>query len=184
MQNQNQAAADFRDVRIDNGTLDAAYRIATEMFNTRDFSGLKRYIDDANNKQDSHKRSLGLSMLYGIGCTLLKGLKAAEKAGGVKFSGAKLPTPEEFLYSFKTDAAFFVAQLNSAVDVSLKLGKVSSVMFEMIKPDGQGDRLARSSDAPTKVEIVSMPDRSTTTEVQRDGNGNIKTSVQLEKDAA
>jgi len=184
MQNQNQAAADFRGIRIDNETVAAASRLATEMFNARDFSGLRRYIDDANNKEDGYKRSLGLSMLYGVGRALLHGLRSAEKADCVKFTGDKLPTPDELLYSFKTDAALFVAQLNAAVSSSLQLGKASSVTLSVSAPAGLKDRTERSSDAPIKVEIVGMPTRETAVSVARDSNGDILGATHVEADAA
>lgn len=45
------------------------------------------------------------------------------------------------------------------------------------------NRTAESKDnAPLKVEVVAMPTRETTTAIARDGSGNIKSSVAIERD--
>lgn len=61
------------------------------------------------------------------------------------------------------------------------------VHVEAIMPDQPAPQVEVHVEAvmpdEIKTAITAMPDRRTTTELQRDSNGNIKTSVQTEKDA-
>ncbi|MBK9447555.1 MAG: hypothetical protein IPO00_16540 [Betaproteobacteria bacterium] len=181
---QTSMATDFRSVRIDGAMISAGSSMAIEMFNRRDFSKIAQYVADANSKTDEHIRSCGLSTLFGIGCTLASGLQEATNKGWLKLTGDKLPTTADLHYSLKTDAKAFSAQLTAIVRVAQRAGAAAKGLKILARTESAGNAPAPVDDRPTKIEIVSMPDRLTTTDLDRDSSGNIKTTVQLEKDAA
>ncbi len=180
---QQKITADFRAVRLDQSVVNMATETAVDMFNTRDFASLDRYIADANNKEDAHKRSYGISMLYGIGAALSAGIQSAAKAGRVKLSGDILPSRGDMFYSLKTDANMFCAQLSAIVAAAKDLGRASSIRFENAGPGHEVAREARS-EGPMKVEIVGLPKRETTVSVARNSAGDIVGATHVEADAA
>lgn len=64
-----------------------------------------------------------------------------------------------------------------ALDKMRRSGKVRFSVVEV-------KREAGAETVPMKVEIVGMPERITTSDIERDSAGNIKATAQVEKDAA
>lgn len=175
-------ASDFRSVRIDSAMVYAGAVIGMEMFNGRDFSKLKTYVASANNRQDAHLQTCGLSMLYGIGCALAEGLAAAVRAGAIRLSGDKLPTAADLQYAMKTDAAAFSAYLSAIVQTAQRAGAVSGFQMHTTQR-GQRRAAEKTEDTPTKVEVVGMPVRETTSSIVRNKDGQIVATMQRETDA-
>lgn len=170
--------AGFGHVHLDLALVNSGIRLAGSMFNNRDFSPMKRYIDDANNMKNTHVRACGLSVLIGVGRCLSDILRQSSAKGHVRFSGDTIPNADEITYAFKTDAEYFSGLMNTLVKTAQQVGQASSARASF------DERAAEPSknDGPMKVEVVSMPPRETVTSIIHNADGNIVGSTQLQKD--
>lgn len=79
----------------------------------------------------------------------------------------------------KNEARKFKAMLSAAMAaddcVSRKLISIKQTVVNQAED---------KEEKPVRVEVVSLPTRETTTEIERDGAGNIKQATQIERDAA
>lgn len=111
---------------------------------------------------------------------------ATLRAGGVRLAGWP-PKDAEFL---RQPSAVLAADLGAAINASEPTEdmrhKISLLANFAASARAQGalhfpKQKAQAANVQ-KVEIVGLPDRVTTTDIRRDGDGNITESVQTERD--
>lgn len=151
-------------------------QIAIEFFNDGDSRQFQRILRDTRSK-DPRRRITGYEAVGACLITLAKMLADTKRKGLVRFSGARIATPEEVAYAYQ------------AYDPNLsKLGQQLVDTVAAVRSARPGLK-ASSRDtaepkpvAPMQVQIVGMPGRSTVTKVEHDMAGNITGSVQVESD--
>lgn len=85
--------------------------LAVQIFNGRDWSVLRPYLNDANARDDVTRRN-GLAVTYGFAQGATTILRKIHDGAHVRFTGGDLPTGETVIYQFRTDVNAFLATLN------------------------------------------------------------------------
>jgi hypothetical protein len=115
--------------------------------------------------------------MYGAAHQFSAILEKVAEAGLVRFTGEPIPTSEELTYAFRTEPARFVHQLNLLIHTTAHAIDARPGM-KLVKA-GAEEKPAE----PVPVRIIEMPIRRTKTTIDRDANGEISSSLQIESDA-
>jgi crossover junction endodeoxyribonuclease RuvC len=151
--------------------------IAVESINSKDFSRLKPYADDCN-ATDDHTVACGMSVLYGFTRVLVQSMEVAFDDGRLKFSNGGLPyRATEVSYAFMTGRGRFISLYHGATKTMARVLKAAPSFKISLASKSEA-----AAPAPIPVQIVGMPTRATTTDIERNGAGEIISSLQVEKD--
>ena len=164
----------------DNDLINVGTRLVEKVVNTRNWEQLRPYLNDAN-ATDEATRKNGTAVLLGIAMRGAQILDQVKAAGIVRFTGTDLPTVDGLIYAFKTDQNRFIAMANEVTSLLAKVMQAAPGM-KITAPAPTETRQEPTEVEPLKIEITAMPDRVTTTEIVRDGKGNITESKQVESD--
>jgi hypothetical protein len=152
-------------------------QLAVESINAKDFSRLKPYADDCN-ATDDHTVACGMSVLFGFTRVLVQLMELAFDDGRLKFSNGGLPyRATEVSYAFMTGRGRFISLYNGATKTMARVLKAAPSFKISLASKSEA-----AAPAPIPVQIVGMPTRATTTDIERNGAGEIVSSLQVEKD--
>lgn len=148
--------------------------IAVQFFNNGDFGPLQRILDDANAK-DLQRRRTGHAALSACLITLARTLADARRHG-VTFTGPPLTTEDDLIYAVESGRSLgpLGTQLVSAVK-ALRRAR-PGLHVSLSRED------APKAGAPMPVQVVSMPNRKTVSDISRNMAGEITSTMQVESD--
>lgn len=148
--------------------------LAVQIFNSRDWSSLRHYLNDANSRDDAIRRN-GLTVMFGFALMSTAVLRNIHNGEHVRFTGSELPTGESVIYKFKTDINAFLVTLNRITQTMADVMRAAPYLTA--RADGNAP-----PPAPVPVSVVSLPARVTETSIERDTAGEIKRTSQIEVD--
>ena len=148
--------------------------LAVQIFNSRDWSGLRPYLNDANARDDAIRRN-GLTVMFGVALMATNILRNVHDGAHVRFAGGDLPTGESVIYKWKTDVNAFLVTLNRVTQTLADVMRAAPGLTA--RADGNAP-----PPAPIPVSVVSLPARVTETSIERDSAGDIKRTSQIEVD--
>lgn len=148
--------------------------IAVQFFNDGDFGPIQRIVDDVNSK-DLKRRGAGHVALNACLITLARTL-ADTRRHGVTFTGPPLTTDSDLIYAIESGRSVgpLGTQLVSAVH-AVRQAK-PGIRASLPRED------APQPAAPMPVQVVSMPNRKTVSDINRNSAGEITSTMQIESD--
>jgi hypothetical protein len=150
-------------------------RLGLEVFNTGSFAPLMGVYTDRNSHDPRVSGAASLAWLGAI-VEMAKLLEVTQRNGVATITPAP-PTMDEVLYAAATDPK----RLRDVSDrLVLTIRKMHSA-GPGIRASYPAESKAQAA-APLEVRIVGMPDREATTAIERDANGEMSGSHQVEKD--
>ncbi len=161
----------------------AGYQRVLDAFNDNDLDRMARVINDSVTRRRSSAPPG--ATLQGV-LDGLNGVLLASRNFGLEVSAAAIDRIEitESVYhslsvnDYKSCQDQLQTLFDAVANCRAKLPVSATISCDF-------DSLAESErKKPTEIIITSMPERETTTEVQRDGGGNIKKTTQVERDIA
>lgn len=145
---------------------------------------LNAVLTDARSK-DRHRRDTGSVALAGALVTIADALKEVEKTG-IRFSVA-IPSVDAVLYARSIGGKMHDQVVGTLINAVTSLRKqYPGITFSYPRPAAAAPSkaIAPAKPEPLEVKIIGLPERQTTTSVERDSRGNIVKSTQSERDAA
>lgn len=151
-------------------------QLAIDVINDRSYSRLAQYVADSNS-EDEYKVARGMNVMYGFTRLLVATMVQAVDNGQVRFNGVMPYRVDDVDYAFKTGRGRFLSLYNAATKTMSRVLAVTP-SFKVSLPS----KSEEAAPAPTPIRIVGMPTRATTTDIERNGAGEIVSSLQVEKD--
>ncbi|MCP5191017.1 MAG: hypothetical protein H6988_11590 [Pseudomonadales bacterium] len=149
-------------------------QLAVKAINGRALTGLDRYVHDANSETQS-TAAAGLNVLLGFCTVAAEAIAKGQAAGHFRLVNGLPCSGHDLEYSFSTGRARFIGHYEAIVrTLQAVFGQCRTLHISLREKDKA---------TPQEVKITSLPDRKTTSTIQRDSNGNVASSTQLESDA-
>jgi hypothetical protein len=162
-------------VRMDGHLVEIGSSMADDVINVGNWTRLAAIVEDAN-AEDERTVTAGMNTLLGVALRCCAVLHAARASGSINLTG-EVPSRADLLYAFSAGRGRFVSLFQATV------GTMKMVMEAYPSLRVSKARDEQQEAKPQQIEIVGMPNRTTSSAVTRDPSGNIVATTQIESDA-
>jgi hypothetical protein len=153
------------------------FQMADRVFESGDWQRLRCVYADTKSQDEGARRN-GLSVLFGLAVRGATIMEAVGREGHVRFVGGSPPSAQDVMYAWKTSLNRFILTLNSLSDVMAR----TTAAAPGLRVGSDKPAPKEEPPAPVPVSVVSLPARVASTEIERDGAGDIKRSTMIEVD--
>jgi hypothetical protein len=162
-------------VRMDGHLVEIGSSLADDVINAGNWKRLEAIVDDAN-ADDERTAATGMNTLLGVAVRCCEVLHAARAKGIINLTG-EVSSRADLLYAFSVGRGRFVSLFQATVGTMKRVVEAYPSLRVSKAQDEQQEA------KPQQIEIVGMPDRTTSSAVTRDPSGNIVATTQIESDA-